>query len=139
MHTTTSRDGTTIAYDREGDGDPLVLVPGAFSYRRYPGLVKLAGLLAARFTVYSYDRRGRGDSGDTEPYVVEREIEDLAAVIAHVGGPAGVFGHSSGAVLALEAADGAWPSASWPPASRPMLSRAPGHGPLMTWPTGFGR
>ena len=72
MYTTTSRDGTTIAYDREGDGDPLVLVPGAFSYRRYPGQVKLARLLAARFTVYSYDRRGRGDSGDTKPYAVER-------------------------------------------------------------------
>lgn len=81
VHSTTSRDGTTIAYDRVDDGDPLVLVPGAFSYRRYPGQVRLAGLLAARFTVYSYDRRGRGDSGDSKPYAVEREIEDLAAVI----------------------------------------------------------
>ena len=90
MHTATSRDGTTIAYDREGDGDPLVLVPGAFSYRRYPGLVKLAGLLAARFTVYSYDRRGRGDSDDAKPYAVEREIEDLAAVIDAAGGHAHV-------------------------------------------------
>ncbi len=104
MHTTASRDGTTIAYDREGEGDPLILVPGAFSYRRYPGQVKLAGLLAARFTVYSYDRRGRGDSGDTKPYAVEREIEDLAAVINAAGGPAHVWGLSSGAVLALEAA-----------------------------------
>ena len=104
MYTTTSRDGTTIAYDREGDGDPLVLVPGAFSYRRYPGQVKLAGLLAARFTVYSYDRRGRGDSGDTKPYAVEREIEDLAAVIDAAGGHVHVWGLSSGAVLALEAA-----------------------------------
>jgi pimeloyl-ACP methyl ester carboxylesterase len=86
MHTATSRDGTTIAYDREGDSDPLVLVPGAFSYRRYPGQVKLAGLLAARFTVYCYDRRGRGDSGGTKPYAVEREIEDLAAVIDAAGG-----------------------------------------------------
>jgi pimeloyl-ACP methyl ester carboxylesterase len=104
MHTTASLDGTTIAYDREGDGDPLVLVPGAFSYRRYPGQVKLAGLLAARFTVYSYDRRGRGDSGDSKPYSVEREIEDLAAVINASGGHAHVWGLSSGAVLALEAA-----------------------------------
>jgi pimeloyl-ACP methyl ester carboxylesterase len=104
MHTTASLDGTIIAYDREGDGDPLILVPGAFSYRRYPGQVKLAGLLAARFTVYSYDRRGRGDSGDTKPYAVEREIEDLAAVIDAAGGRAHVWGLSSGAVLALEAA-----------------------------------
>ena len=104
MHTTASRDATTIAYDREGDGDPLILVPGAFSYRRYPGQVKLAGLLAARFTVYSYDRRGRGDSGDTKPYAVEREIEDLAAVIDAAGGHAHVWGLSSGAVLALQAA-----------------------------------
>jgi len=104
MHTTTSRDGTTVAYVSEGDGDPLVLVPGAFSYRRYPGLVKLAGPLAARFTVYSYDRRGRGDSGDTKPYAVEREIEDLAAVIDAAGGHPHVWGLSSGAVPALEAA-----------------------------------
>ena len=77
MHTVTSPDGTTIAYDRTGAGDPLVLVAGAFSYRRYPGQVKLAELLSGRFTVYSYDRRGRGDSGDTQPYAIEREIEDL--------------------------------------------------------------
>ena len=81
MHAVTSPDGTRIAYDRTGTGDPLVLVGGAFSYRRYPGQVRLAELLAARFTVYNYDRRGRGDSGDTAPYATEREIEDLAAVI----------------------------------------------------------
>jgi pimeloyl-ACP methyl ester carboxylesterase len=104
MHTVTSRDGTTIAYDREGDGDPLVLVGGAFSYRRYPGQVKLARLLGTHFTVYSYDRRGRGDSGDARPYVMEREIDDLAAVISAAGGQAHVWGLSSGAVLALEAA-----------------------------------
>jgi len=106
MHTTTSRDGTTIAYDGDGDGDgdPLVLVGGAFSYRRYPGLVKLAGLLGTHFTVYSYDRRGRGDSGDAKPYAIEREIDDLAAMISAAGGHAHVWGLSSGAVLALEAA-----------------------------------
>jgi len=104
MHTTTSPDGTTIAYDREGNGDPLILVGGAFSYRRYRGQVKLARLLAARFTVYSYDRRGRGDSGDAAPYAVEREIGDLAAMITAAGGRADVWGLSSGAVLALEAA-----------------------------------
>ena len=104
METVTSADGTTIAYDRTGSGDPVVLVGGAFSYRRYPGQVKLADLLSARFTVYSYDRRGRGDSGDTAPYAIEREIEDLAAVIGAAGGQAHVWGLSSGAVLALDAA-----------------------------------
>jgi pimeloyl-ACP methyl ester carboxylesterase len=104
MNTATSQDGTKIAYDRTGSGDPVILVGGAFSYRRFTGQVKLAELLSARFTVYSYDRRGRGDSGDTPPYAVEREIEDLAAVIGAAGGQAHVWGLSSGAVLALEAA-----------------------------------
>lgn len=104
MDTIRSLDGTAIAYDRSGSGEPVVLVGGAFSYRRYPGLVKLAELLSERFTVYSYDRRGRGDSGDTPPYGVDREIEDLAAVISAAGGPAHVWGLSSGAVLALDAA-----------------------------------
>ena len=104
MHTVTSADGTLIAYDRTGSGPPLVLVGGAFSYRRYPGQVKLAELLADRFTVYNYDRRGRGDSGDSAPYAPRREIDDLAAIIAGAGGRAHVWGLSSGAVLALEAA-----------------------------------
>src|SRR5579859_7675872 len=104
MHTVTSPDGTMIAYDRTGAGDPLILIGGAFSYRRYPGQVKLAGLLSERFTVYSYDRRGRGDSTDTPPYAVEREIDDLAALIGAAGGRACVWALSSGAVLALEAA-----------------------------------
>jgi pimeloyl-ACP methyl ester carboxylesterase len=104
MNTVTTPDGTVIAYDRTGAGDPVVLIGGAFSYRRYPGQVKLAELLAARFTVYSYDRRGRGDSGDTAPYAIEREIDDLAAVIDAAGGHAHVWGLSSGAVLALNAA-----------------------------------
>jgi pimeloyl-ACP methyl ester carboxylesterase len=104
MNTVTSPDGTVIAYDRSGSGDPLVLVGGAFSYRRYPGQVKLAELLSGRFTVYSYDRRGRGDSGDTAPYAVGREIEDLGAVIEAAGGRAYVWGLSSGAMLALQSA-----------------------------------
>jgi pimeloyl-ACP methyl ester carboxylesterase len=104
MDTIRSLDGTAIAFDRSGTGEPLVLVGGAFSYRRYPGQVKLAELLAERFTVYSYDRRGRGDSGDTAPYAPGREIEDLAAVISAAGGQAHVWGLSSGAVLALDAA-----------------------------------
>lgn len=109
MNTVTTPDGTRIVYDRTGAGEPLVLVGGTFSYRRYPGQVKLAQLLSARFTVYSYDRRGRGDSGDHLPYAIEREIEDLAAVIAAAGGCAHVWGLSSGAVLALAAADAGVP------------------------------
>ena len=99
-----SQDGTRIAYDRLGAGPPVILVGGAFSYRRYKGTVELAELLAQRFTVLNYDRRGRGDSGDTAPYAVEREIEDLAALIEAAGGSANVWGMSSGAVLALRAA-----------------------------------
>ena len=75
-----------------------------FSYRRYPGQVKLAELLAAHFTVYSYDRRGRGDSGDTAPYAIQREIDDLAAVIAGRGRPRRRVGPVLRAVLALDAA-----------------------------------
>jgi pimeloyl-ACP methyl ester carboxylesterase len=102
VNTVTSADGTTIAYDRSGAGDPLVLVVGAFCDRHTTR--SLAKVLAPDFTVYEYDRRGRGDSGDTAPYAVEREIEDLAAVAGVAGDAPFVFGHSSGAVLALEAA-----------------------------------
>ena len=97
-----SKDGTSIAYDRLGDGDPVVLISGGSTDRT--ANARLAGLLAAGFTVYNYDRRGRGPSGDTEPYAVEREIEDLEAVIGAAGGSASVYGTSSGAALALEAA-----------------------------------
>jgi pimeloyl-ACP methyl ester carboxylesterase len=100
MNTVTSGDGTTLAFDRSGDGPPLVLVGGALSDRSAAG--SLAEALAPRFTVFAYDRRGRGDSGDTAPYAVEREIEDLEALVAEAGGSAFVFGHSSGAALALE-------------------------------------
>jgi pimeloyl-ACP methyl ester carboxylesterase len=100
--TTASPDGTPIAFDRTGDGPPLILVGGALSDRA--AAVPLADLLAPRFTVFAYDRRGRGDSGDTPPYAVEREVEDLEALVDAAGGTAFVFGHSSGAVLALEAA-----------------------------------
>lgn len=102
MNTVTSNDGTTIAFDRSGGGPPVILVGGALSDRT--AAARLAALLAPRFTVISYDRRGRGDSGDTPPYAVDREIEDLAALIDAAGGDAFVFGHSSGAALALHAA-----------------------------------
>jgi pimeloyl-ACP methyl ester carboxylesterase len=99
--TLTSRDGTRIAFDPSGEGPPLVVVGGALNDRH--AAATLAGLLAPSFTVYTYDRRGRGDSGDTPPYAVEREVEDLRAVLEGAGGTAFAFGHSSGAVLALEA------------------------------------
>jgi pimeloyl-ACP methyl ester carboxylesterase len=98
----TSKDGTRIAYERLGRGPALILVGGALSTRA--DSAKLARLLADDFTVYSYDRRGRGDSGDTRPYAVSREIEDLAALIVAAGGSSRVYGKSSGASLALEAA-----------------------------------
>jgi len=104
MKTVTSKDGTTIAYDQAGTGPLLVLVDGALNSRSFGLNGPLAPILADRFTVVTYDRRGRGDSGDTPPYAVQREIEDLAAVIDAVGGPAYVYGISSGAGLALEAA-----------------------------------
>jgi len=102
METVASADGTTIAYDRYGDGPPLITAAGAFCARLTTD--PLARALAERFTVLNYDRRGRGDSGDTGPYAAEREIDDLAALIGAAGGAAAVFGHSSGATLALKAA-----------------------------------
>ena len=102
MDTVTSKDGTTIAFDRLGDGPPIILVCGASTDRMTNA--PLATLLAEHFTVFNYDRRGRGDSGDTAPYAVEREVEDLDAVIAAAGGSASVYGTSSGGALALEAA-----------------------------------
>ena len=106
MPTVTSNDGTQIAYDSVGSGPPLILVAGATQYRAVDQTTpKLARLLAAGgFTVINYDRRGRGESGDTEPYAVEREIEDIEALVAEAGGEASLFGMSSGAVLAAEAA-----------------------------------
>ena len=105
METTKSADGTVIAYDRAGQGPPLIVTVGAFCDRK---TFAPPADLAARFTVYTYDRRGRGDSGDTQPYSPEREVADLAAVIEAAGGAgsggAFVYGHSSGAALALRAA-----------------------------------
>ena len=112
--TVTSRDGTTIAYTAWGDGDPIVLVDGATAHRATtPENALTAELLADEFLVINYDRRGRGESGDTAPYAVEREFEDLAAVIEQAGHgrPATVFGWSSGGNLALNAAQGGVPVA----------------------------
>ena len=97
----TSADGTSIAIERQGDGPPIVLVCGGSVDRG--ALAGVATILAEHFSVLNFDRRGRGDSGDTLPYAVEREIEDIEAVIAAAGGSAGLFGSSSGAALALTA------------------------------------
>ena len=102
MNKVQSKDGTIIAFDRSGDGPPVILLCGASTDRM--ANAPLAKLLAEHFTVFNYDRRGRGDSGDTKPYAVEREVDDLGAVIAAAGGSAFVYGTSSGAALALEAA-----------------------------------
>jgi pimeloyl-ACP methyl ester carboxylesterase len=116
MHTVRSKDGTAIAFDRLGEGTAVVLVSGASTARTIHG--ELAQLLAVDFAVFNYDRRGRGDSGDTPPYSIEREVEDLDAVITEAGGEAAVFGNSSGAVLALRAAAAGLPIANlalWEP------------------------
>ncbi len=102
METVQSADGTSIAVEQSGDGPAVVVVLGAFCDRSSGK--SLAAALAPGFTVFEYDRRGRGDSTDTPPYAIEREVEDLDAVIKAAGGSAYVYGHSSGACLGLEAA-----------------------------------
>jgi pimeloyl-ACP methyl ester carboxylesterase len=102
MNTVASRDGTTIAFDRMGEGPPVIMVGGGSVDRM--SNAPLAALLASDFTVLNYDRRGRGDSGDTAPYAVEREVEDIQALVEEAGGSSFLFGTSSGAALALEAA-----------------------------------
>jgi pimeloyl-ACP methyl ester carboxylesterase len=106
MATVSSPDGTTIAYDKLGNGPALILVDGALSVHSSGGKSQLADLLAPHFTVYGYDRRGRGRSGDTVPYAVQREIEDIEALIDCAGGSAFLYGHSSGGTLVLQAAVG---------------------------------
>jgi pimeloyl-ACP methyl ester carboxylesterase len=100
----TSADGTSIAYEVQGAGSPLIIVNGALSTKAGETQAELVGELAPHFTVYGYDRRGRGDSGDTAPYAVAREIDDIEALIERAGGTAHLFGHSSGGCLALLAA-----------------------------------
>lgn len=130
--TVTSADGTTIAYTAWGDGDPIIIIDGATAYRAVnPENAATAELLADRFRVINYDRRGRGESGDTAQYAIEREFEDLTAIVAGPGGgkPATVVGWSSGGFLALNAAQAGVPIARLalfePPAvaddSRPPL------------------
>lgn len=104
MKKVTSKDGTQIAYDKKGQGPALILVDGALCYRSFGPMPGLAELLAPHFTVYTYDRRGRGESSNGKPYALEREIEDIDALIQEAGGTAYLFGTSSGGCLALEAA-----------------------------------
>jgi pimeloyl-ACP methyl ester carboxylesterase len=100
-----SKDGTAIAFDRKGRGPAIILIDGALCYRASGPSGPLAELLAENFTVFTYDRRGRGDSGNSSTYAVEREIEDIEVLIHEAGGSAFVYGISSGAALALEAAN----------------------------------
>jgi pimeloyl-ACP methyl ester carboxylesterase len=102
MAKVTSQDGTPIAFERSGDGPPIILISPALGDRTTN--TALAALLAPHVTVINFDRRGRGDSGDTAPYAVEREIQDIEALINEAGGPTFLYGWSSGAALAIEAA-----------------------------------
>jgi pimeloyl-ACP methyl ester carboxylesterase len=129
VKTVRSKDGTAIAYERRGEGPPLIVVGGAFSYRGWKGFVQLADLLAPRFSVINYDRRGRGDSGNGRPYAVEREIEDLDALVQAAGGTAHVFGMSSGGVLALRAAAAGVPVARAVVYQPPFVVDSSGHVP----------
>lgn len=104
MNKVISKDGTEIAYDKSGNGPAVILVDGALCFRSFGPMGELAKLLSPHFTVYSYDRRGRGESSNSKPYAVEREVEDIDALINEAGGSAFVFGTSSGGCLALEAA-----------------------------------
>ena len=118
-----SKDGTAIAFERTGSGPALILVDGAFCSRAFGPSPKLAPLLAQHFTVYTYDRRGRGQSGDTPPYAPAREVEDLAAII-EPRADRHLLGLSSGGALALEAAASGLPIGRSSPTSRPTWTTA---------------
>ena len=107
METVTSKDGSRIAYDRYGSGPAVILVGGALGYRKFKKMEELALLLAEGCTVINYDRRGRGDSTEAGPFALEREIEDIQALIEAEGGAASLWGWSSGGALALRAAGAA--------------------------------
>jgi pimeloyl-ACP methyl ester carboxylesterase len=104
-----SADGTRIAFERQGSGPAVILVDGAMCYRANGPNGPLAALLARHFTVYTYDRRGRGESGDTAPYTVDREIDDLRALVKEAGASVYLYGISSGGALALEAVNAGLP------------------------------
>lgn len=124
--TVTSADGTTIAYTKRGDGPAVVMIDGAFCYRDNGPSADVAPLLAQHFMVYTYDRRGRGASGDTAPYAVTREVEDVAAVMRQAGDSASLFGMSPGAALALHAASALLPIRKLVLYEPPYVTRAGG-------------
>ena len=124
MDKVTSSDDTPIAFERLGDGPPVIMVCGAMCDRAL--MRPTAEELAKQFTVFNYDRRGRGDSGDTVPYAVEREVEDIGALLVEAGGTAFVYSHSSGAGLVLHAAAHGLPISKMilhAPPTRPMATR----------------
>ncbi|WP_277678342.1 alpha/beta fold hydrolase [Gracilibacillus dipsosauri] len=104
MNIVPSKDGTQIAYDVLGKGPVLIFITGATCFRSFEPVIHDASTFAQQFTVYNYDRRGRGDSSNTLPYSIEKEIDDLEALIDEAGGDVHLYGHSSGAIIALEAA-----------------------------------
>jgi pimeloyl-ACP methyl ester carboxylesterase len=132
MSTLISRDGTRIAYERTGAGPALIAVDPAGSYRAFRPMRPPVEALAADFTVYQYDRRGRGESTDTPPYAVEREVEDIAALIAAAGGTAYLYGMSSGGLLALYAAASGLPVARIALLEPPYVAGASGPSPYTT-------
>ena len=103
MATVQSKDGTAISFDKIGRGEPVIMVDGALCSRGFGPLPKIGKMLSENFTVINYDRRGRNESGNTLPYSVDREIEDIEALLTEAGGSAYVVGFSSGAALALNA------------------------------------
>jgi pimeloyl-ACP methyl ester carboxylesterase len=141
-----SVDGTEIAFERHGTGTALILVDAAGHYRAFSSFGGLIGLLAGDFTVYHYDRRGRGESTDRAPYAVEREVDDLAALIKEAGGSAFLYGFSSGACWLRTRPPAAWRSRSWRCWSRRWLPsrigrRSPRSPPssASSWPRAAGR
>jgi pimeloyl-ACP methyl ester carboxylesterase len=125
-----SADGTRIAFDRSGDGPPVILVEAAAHYRDFSSFDGLAPLLAREFTVYAYDRRGRGESTDATPYAPDREVEDLEALIEEAGGPVHLYGYSSGALLAMRAAARGLPTGRVAVLEPPLQDDAQGPDPL---------
>jgi pimeloyl-ACP methyl ester carboxylesterase len=128
----TSADGTRIAFDRRGSGPALVLTDGALVSRGFGPARPLQEAMSAHFTAVTWDRRGRGESGDTQPYAPERELEDLHAVIDAVGGDAFVFGQSSGAALVYRAAAAGVPMRRVAGFEAPWVGRKPGEDYLAT-------
>jgi hypothetical protein len=135
MSTLTSSDRTTIAYEKSGTGPAVVvLVDGAMCYRASGPARPLAQRLAKDYTVYIYDRRGRGESGDTEPYSIEREVDDLAAVVKEAGGSAYAYGISSSTSSPTSSTPSRWPPGSHRKPTTRSAASPPGHVPNWTAP-----